>query len=50
MTPIQKKHRIKVLWKKARKVLYVTRWKMAIGSFSKQKVNDDIDDFDYQED
>ena len=47
MTTIQQKHHIKVLWKKARKVLLVTRLKMAVGSFSKQKNNEDIDDFDY---
>ena len=47
MTAIQQKHRIKILWKKARKVLLVTRLKMAVGSFSKQKVNEDLDDFDY---
>ncbi len=48
MTAMQRKHRIKILWRKARKVLLVTRLKMAIGSFSKAKSeNDDFEDFDY---
>jgi len=50
MTDLQKRHRIKTLWKKARKVLLVTRLKMAIGSFSKAKNDDDLEDFDNQED
>lgn len=44
---MQQKHRIKTLWKKARKVLLVTRLKMAIGSFSKKKETNDIEDIDY---